>query len=153
MPVWGAGPVAKLFVARKLKAHFPFPGPMGCSCPVRLVHHRDDATSTSNRLVSGSRFHFEWLMGGRSVVLGDVARGGFLGEVVKHVLRQARRQILRHVATVVGGWHRACSVVLIRAGELQRRAYRTGRSNYRSFSQRGDPSGVSAEEQGPTASS
>lgn len=43
----------------------------------------------------------EWVWRG-NVVLGDVVRGGFLGEVVEDVLRQPRRQILWHVAVVVG---------------------------------------------------
>ena len=43
---------------------------------MRLVHPRDDATSTSNLLVSGNLFHFELLKRGRSVVLDDVVRGG-----------------------------------------------------------------------------
>ena len=55
--VRGAGPVAQTFVARELKAHFSFPGHLGESCSVRLVHHCDDATSTSNRLVSSNVFH------------------------------------------------------------------------------------------------
>ena len=74
--VRGAGPVAQNFVARKLKVHFPFPGWTGWSCLVRLVHHRDDDTSTSNRFVSGNLFHVESLKRGRNVVLGDVVRGG-----------------------------------------------------------------------------
>ena len=57
--------------------------------------------------MSGNIFYFESLKRGRNVVLGDVVRGGFLGEVVEHVLRQPRRQILRHVVTVVGDRHRA----------------------------------------------
>ena len=69
---------------------------------MRLAHHSDDATSTSNRLVSGNRFHSESLKRGRNVILSDVVRGGFLGEDVEHVLRQPRWKILRRVATVVG---------------------------------------------------
>ena len=44
-------------------------------------------TSTSIRLMPGNIFHVESLKRGRNVVLGDVVRGGFLGEVVEHVLR------------------------------------------------------------------
>ena len=68
---------------------------------MRLVHHRDDPTLTANRLVSGDLLHFESLKGSRNVVLSDVVRGGFLGEVVEHILRQPRSQVLRRVATVV----------------------------------------------------
>ena len=70
---------------------------------MRLVHHRDDVTLTSNRLVSGNIFHFEPLNRRRNVVLGGVVRGEFLGEVVGHVLRQHPWQILRDVTMVVGG--------------------------------------------------
>ena len=34
--------------------------------------------------------------------MSDVVRVGFLGEVVEHVLRQSRWQVLRHVALIVG---------------------------------------------------
>ena len=37
-----------------------------------------------------------------NVVLGDLVRGGSLGEVVEYLLLQPRWQILRHVATVMG---------------------------------------------------
>ena len=50
----GAGPVAQNFVPRELTVHFPFPVWSGESSPMRLVHHRDDATSTSDLLVSSS---------------------------------------------------------------------------------------------------
>ena len=69
---------------------------------MRLVQHRDDATSTSNRLVSGNLLHSGLLERSRNVVLGDAARGGALGEVVENVLRQPRWKVLRHDAIVVG---------------------------------------------------
>ena len=69
---------------------------------MRLVHHRDDSTSTVNSLVSGDLLYFESLKRSRNVVLRNVVRGGFLGQVVQHVLTQSRWQILRHVALVVG---------------------------------------------------
>ena len=62
-----------------------------------FVRHRCDPASTANRLIPGGFLHFESLKGGRNVVLSDVVRGGFLGEVVEHILRQPRRQLLEHV--------------------------------------------------------
>ena len=97
-----AGPVAQNIVARKLKVHFPFSGWTGEPYPVRLVHHRDDATWTSNRFLSGNRFRSGSLERVGNVVLEYVVRGKFRGKVVEYVLRQPRWQILRHVATVVG---------------------------------------------------
>ena len=41
-------------------------------------------------------------MKGRHVVLGDVVRGGFPGEVVERVLRQPRWKILWHFPAVMG---------------------------------------------------
>ena len=99
---WGPGPVARKFATRKLKAHFPFPGRTGWACPVRRVHHRNGATSISCRLVPGNRFHFESLKRARNVILGDVAREGFLGEAVEHALRPSRGKDLQLLATVVG---------------------------------------------------
>ena len=96
-----ARPVAQYLVAKKLEVGFPLPGRSGRARPVRLGHHRDDPTSTANRLVSGD-LHFESLKRSPNVVLGDVVRGGFLGEVADQVLRQTRWQIFRHVAMVVG---------------------------------------------------
>ena len=52
--------------------------------------------------MSGDVLHFESLKRSRDVVLSDVVRGGFLGEIVGHILRQPRWQALRHVAMVVG---------------------------------------------------
>ena len=46
-------------VARELEIHFPLPGLSRETCPVRLVHPRNDPTSTANRLVSGDLLHFE----------------------------------------------------------------------------------------------
>ena len=60
----------------------------------------------------------------RIVILGDVVRGGYIGEVVAHVLRQPRWQILRHVTTVVGIGTGLAAFEPTRAGEHQRRAYR-----------------------------
>ena len=51
--------------------------------------------------MSGNIFHFESLKSGRNVVLGDVVRGGFLGDVVEHVFQLPRWQISRHVTTVM----------------------------------------------------
>ena len=60
MLVRGGGPVARTLVARELNTHLPFLQSRE-SYPTRLVHHRDGATSTSNRLVSGDIFHLESL--------------------------------------------------------------------------------------------
>ena len=113
----GAGPVAKTSIPRELKAHFLFPGRSRGSCPVRLVHYRNDTTSTSNRLVPGNRFNFESLKSSRNVALGYLVGGEFLGEVAEHVLRQPRWHLLRHVTTAMGAGS-TC------AGKHQRRAYR-----------------------------
>ena len=92
--VGGAGssarPVAPYLVAKTLEVYYPLPGRSRETRPVRFVHHRDDPTSTVNRMVSGDLLHFESLKKSRNVVLSDVARGGFLGEVVEHLLRQPR---------------------------------------------------------------
>ena len=93
MLIRSAGPVAQYLVAETLEAHFQVPGRSRENRPARLVHH-DDPTSTANRLVSGDLLHFE--------SLSDVVRGGFLGEIVEHILSQPRSQILQDV-TVVGG--------------------------------------------------
>lgn len=45
-----AGPVNTNLVARELEVHFPFPGRSKGPRPIRLVHHCDGPTSTSNRL-------------------------------------------------------------------------------------------------------
>ena len=54
-----AHPVAQYLVAKKLEVHFPFPGWSTETRLVRLVHRRDDPTSTKNRLVSGDLFHLK----------------------------------------------------------------------------------------------
>ena len=117
---------AQYLVAEQLEVHFPLPGRSRETHSARLVHHRNDPTATANRLISGDFLHFKSFKRSRNVVLSDVARGGFLGEVVEHVLRQSRWKILRHVTMVVGrgGWHRACSVVPTSAGEHPRRECR-----------------------------
>ena len=96
-----AGLVAQYIVARELKVHFPFPGRSRKTHPVGLVHHRDDPTSTANRLVPGG-VHLESIKRSRNVVLSDVVPEEFLAEVVERILRQPRRQIRRHVAMIVG---------------------------------------------------
>ena len=100
--VRSAHPVARYLVAKTLEVHFPLPGRSRETRPVSLVHHRDDPTSTANRMVSGDRLHFESMKRSRNIVLSYVVRGGLLGELVEHVLRQTRWQILRYVALVVG---------------------------------------------------
>ena len=54
-----AGPVAQYFVEKELEVHISLPGRSRETCPVRLVHPRNDPTSTANRLVSGDLLHFE----------------------------------------------------------------------------------------------
>ena len=61
-----AGPVARDFVARELKIHFPFQGQ--------------------------TILHFESLKRSRNVVLSGVVRGTLTGEVVEYISRQPRRQ-------------------------------------------------------------
>ena len=116
--------------------------------PVRLIHHRDDPTSTANRLVSDDLLHFESSKRSRNVVLSDVVRGGFHGEIVGTywVNPAGNTSACRHSSE---GWHRACSVVPKRAGEHPRRACR--RVDPNSLAHRGEPPGALAEVQGPTA--
>ena len=80
LAVWvrGASPVAQYVVAKKLEAHFPLPGQSREIRQVRLVHHCDNPTSTTNRLVSGNLLHFESLKRSRNIVLIDVVRERFL---------------------------------------------------------------------------
>ena len=92
--VRSAHPVAQYVVAKNLEVHFPLLGRSGKTRPVRLAHNRDDPTSTANRLVSRDLLHFESSKRSRNVVLSNVVRGGFLGGIVEHVLRQTRWQIL-----------------------------------------------------------
>ena len=40
-------PVAQNLMSREMELHFPLPGRSREICPVRLVHHRDDLTSTT----------------------------------------------------------------------------------------------------------
>ena len=88
-------------VAKKLDVYFPLTGRSRETRPVLLVHHGDVPTSTANRLVSGDLLDFESLKRSRNVVLSDVVRVEFLGNVVGHIQRRFRRQILQHVALVV----------------------------------------------------
>ena len=69
-------------MAEKLEGHFPLPGQSKETRPVRLVHHRDDRTSTGNPMVSGDLLHFESLKRNRDVIFSDVVRREFLGEGV-----------------------------------------------------------------------
>ena len=87
--VKSARPVAQYLVAKKLEVHFLLSGQSKKTRPVRLVRHRDDPTSTANRLVSGDLLHFEPSKRSRNV-LSDVVRGGVPGDVAEHVLRQTR---------------------------------------------------------------
>ena len=89
--VRSAGPITRNVGARELEVHFPLPGRFGEPRPMRLVQHRDDSTSPPDRLVADDLLHFKSLEGSRNVVLSDVVRGGFLGKVVEHILRQPRR--------------------------------------------------------------
>ena len=55
--VRSAGPITQNVGAGGVKVHFPLPGRFGESHPMRLVQHRDDATSSPHRLVSGDLLH------------------------------------------------------------------------------------------------
>ena len=147
--VRGTGPVAQTFVARELNVYYPFPGPVGRILSNAFRHHRDGATSTSNRLVYGNLLHSASLKRSRNVVLGDVVRGGLLG-VVEHVWRQHRWQTL---GVSLRSW--GLTQGLHRCTDTRRQAsapgISEGRSKYGGLAPRGAPSGVSAEAQGPTA--
>ena len=107
---------------KKLKVHFPLQGRSRETRPVRLVHHRDNPTSTASRLVSGDLLTLDSLKRSQNAVLSDVVEGDFLDNLFDHVLRQSHWQILRHVALVVGvgtglaALHRNAPAI-IRAGQ------------------------------------
>ena len=42
----------------EVEVHFSLPEWFGESHPMRLIHHRADATSSSDRLVTGDILHF-----------------------------------------------------------------------------------------------
>ena len=69
---------------------------------MRLVHHHDDPTPTTNRLVAGNLFHLEPLKRRRHVVLGDVIRREYFDEIIKHVLFQPIRKVVGLVGAVLG---------------------------------------------------
>ena len=146
-----AGPVAQCLVVREREVHFPLSGRSREACPVRLVHHRDDPTSTANRLVSGDLVHFECLKRSRNVVLSVVVRGGFLGKIVEHIFSSTPLTNTSACRQSHGGWRRACSVVPKRAGKHPLRACRRVDKNIRAQRPDREPSGVSAGVQGPTA--
>ena len=93
--------LSQYLMARNLVVQFPLPRRSRKTCSARLVHHRDDPTSTANQLVSGDLLHLECLQRSRHIALSDMVQGRFLGEIVENTLRQLYRQILRHVAMVV----------------------------------------------------
>ena len=51
--------------------------------------------------MAGDLLQFESWKGSRNVALIDVARRGFLGNNVEHILGKSRRWIFEHVAAVV----------------------------------------------------
>ena len=67
---------------------------------MRLLYHRDNPTSTGNRLVSGDLLQFVWLKRSGNVVLNGAVRAEVLGKIIEHELHQPRWEILRHVAKV-----------------------------------------------------
>ena len=83
----GSGPITQAVGAGEVGAHFPLPGRFGESRSMRLVQHRDDATSPPYRLMTGDLLHHQPLEGSRNVVLSDVVRRGLLGKIVEHVVR------------------------------------------------------------------
>ena len=84
------------------------------------------------------------------MVLSGVVRRGLLAKVVEDILRQPLRQVSGHVAAVV--WVGAGLAAFDRHTPASTEPGRSeGRSKKRRLSPSGEPSGVSAEEQGPTA--
>ena len=148
-----AGPVAQYLVARELEAHFLLPGRSRETRPVRLIHHRDDPTSTANRLVSGDLLHFESLKRSRNAVLGDVVRVGASWRNCGARIASTPLENTSACRHGRGGWHRARSVVPKHASGHPCRARRRVDPNIlrRSLAPRGEQSGESAGVQGPTA--
>ena len=89
--VKGSGQITQDVGAGEVKLHFPLPGGFGESRPMRLVLHRDDATSTPYRLITSDLLHLQPFEGSRNVVLSDVVRRGRLGKLVEHILCPPRR--------------------------------------------------------------
>ena len=91
----GAGPACRPITqnvrAGEVEVHFPLPGRFRESRPMRLVQHRDHATSPPDRLMAGDLLHFQQLEGALNIVLSDVVRRGLLGKIIEHVLRWPRR--------------------------------------------------------------
>ena len=94
--------------------------------------------------MAGDLFHFESFKGGRNVVLSDVVRRGFLGKIVEDILRQPRHQVFGHVTVVMGVG--TGPVAFYRHTPASIQTGQVGR-----LSPSGEPFGVSAEEQRPTA--
>ena len=55
--VQSTDPITQNVGAGEVEVHFPLPGWFGESHPMRLVQHRDDVTSSPDRLVSGDLLH------------------------------------------------------------------------------------------------
>ena len=124
MLIRSAGSVAQYLVAEKLEVHFSLQGRSRETRPVHLVHRRDDASSTTNRLVSGDLLHFESLKRSGNAVLSKGYGGDFLENLLSTYFVSPAGIYFGMSPCGRGGWHRACSVVPKRAGEHPRRACR-----------------------------
>ena len=83
-------PVVQYLMAKKLDVYFPLPVRSRETRPVRLVHHFDYASSIANRSMSCDLLPLKALKKSRNVVLSELVRRGFVGEIAEHILLQSR---------------------------------------------------------------
>lgn len=97
--------------------------------------------------------HSEPLKGRRNVVLGDAVQRGHLADLVKQILlRQTRWQVVRNVITRTSqGFAQGLQLDTEKRQRQSVRGISGWKSRYSGLAQRGEPSGVLPEEQGPDA--
>ena len=82
----GARPIEKDVGSVKLQVSFVFPRRAKESSPVYFVHHGENASPTTNELVSRDLINLEAFGWWRDVVEGDVEGQGLGGEGAENVL-------------------------------------------------------------------
>ena len=85
-----------------LEVHLSLPRWLEEALPVCFVDDRYESAPAAYGAMAGDFFYLQALDGRGNVVLGDVARGGLVGVVVKNVRRQPYGQKSREVGAVVG---------------------------------------------------